>query len=74
MDDYYWIFALEDTGVTVNYDSLLRHLYGDYRCLPSQEERTCKQHCILLDLHRSWESYEGYRDGMTFEDQARSIR
>lgn len=24
VDDYYWIFALEDTGVTVNYDSLLR--------------------------------------------------
>ena len=24
VDDYYWIFALEDTGVTASYDSLLR--------------------------------------------------
>lgn len=67
-------FAGGSYPVSGAYDSLLRHLYGDYRCLPSQEERACKQHCILLDLHRSWESYEGYRDGMTFEDQARSIR
>ncbi len=56
------------------YDTLLKILYGDYMKLPSEEERRCKQHAILVDLKRSYEHYEGYRDGMTFETQTRSIR
>ena len=56
------------------YDRLLTVLYGDYRTLPPEEDRKCKQHAILVDLSRSWEHYEGYRDGMTFETYTRSIR
>ena len=57
-----------------DYDRLLTVLYGDYMTLPPPEERKCKQHAILVDLTKSWEHYEGYRDGMKFETYTRSIR
>jgi lipopolysaccharide cholinephosphotransferase len=60
--------------VPKDYDRLLTVLYGDYRTLPPPEERKCKQHAILVDLNNSWEHYEGYRDGMTFDTYSRSIR
>lgn len=56
------------------YDRLLTVLYGDYMTLPPMEERKCKQHAILVDLNKSWEHYEGYRDNMTFDTYTRSIR
>ncbi len=56
------------------YDRLLTVLYGDYMTMPPPEERKCKQHAILVDLEKSWEHYEGYRDGMTFDTYTRSIR
>ena len=60
--------------VPEQYDRLLTVLYGDYRTLPPEEERKCKQHAILVDLTKSWEHYEGYRDGMRFDTYTRSIR
>lgn len=60
--------------VSAENDSLLRMLYGDYMTLPSPEERQCKQHAILIDLDHSYEIYENYRDGMTFDIHTRSIR
>lgn len=56
------------------YDRLLHILYGDYMTPPPEQERVCKQHAILVDLKRSYEHYEGYRDGMTFDTYTRSIR
>lgn len=60
--------------VSAEYDALLQMLYGDYMTLPSPEERQCKQHAILIDLYNSYEIYENYRDGMTFDIHTRSIR
>lgn len=60
--------------VSEDYDALLQLLYGDYMTLPPPEERQVKQHAILIDLHNSYEIYEGYRDGMTFDVHTRSIR
>lgn len=60
--------------VSAEYDALLRHLYGDYRRIPSAEERKVKQHSILVDLTQSYEAYAGYRDKMSFEVHQRSIR
>lgn len=67
-------FCGESFPIPAGYDDLLRILYGDYMTLPPLEDRKCKQHAILVDLHRSWEEYEHYRDGMTFDVHTRSIR
>lgn len=56
------------------YDALLKILYGDYMTLPKEEDRKCKQHAVLVDLTRSFEHYEGYRDHMNFDVYTRSIR
>ena len=60
--------------VPEDYDLLLELLYGDYMALPPPEERQLKQHAILIDLNNSYEIYDGYRDGMTFDVHTRSIR
>lgn len=60
--------------VSAAWDEILTSLYGDYRCIPPPEQRVCKEHAILVDLNRSWEEYEHYRDDMTFEVKTRSIR
>ena len=67
-------FAGGSYPVPADYDLLLTHLYGDYRRIPTEAEREVKRHCILVDLNRSYEAYEGYREGMKFEIQQRSIR
>lgn len=60
--------------VSAHYDALLRQLYGDYTVLPPEDQRTIKQHAILIDLDHSFEEYAHYRDGMRFEVHTRSIR
>lgn len=57
-----------------DYDAVLKTLYDDYMRIPSPQERKCKEHAILVDLHRSYEHYRHYRDGMKFETDTRSIR
>lgn len=60
--------------VPAGYDALLKILYGDYHRIPSEEERGCKVHTVLVDLKKSYTEYEHYRDGMKFDVQIRSIR
>ena len=56
------------------YDELLKILYGDYMQLPPAQLRQIKKHAIFVDLQRSYEEYEHYRDNMTFDTHTRSIR
>ena len=53
---------------------LLEILYGDYMRIPSEEERSCKKHALLVDMTRDYTEYTGYRDGQVFETVTRSIR
>lgn len=76
-----WFSARQDGAfengmypIPTEYDALLTALYGDYMQLPPPEERVCKQHALLVDTERSYEEYQGYRDGMTFDIHTRSIR
>lgn len=68
------LFEGEYFPIPKDYDELLTILYGDYMKIPSEEERKCKQHAILVDLNHSYEEYLHYRDGMKFETYTRSIR
>ena len=60
--------------VSSYYHDLLTMQYGDYMTLPSEDERKCKTHAILVDTERNYTEYEHYRDGMTFDVLTRSIR
>ncbi len=60
--------------ISAHYDSLLTTLYGAYQNIPSEEERDFKTHAVLIDLERSYEEYEHYRDHMTFRVLTKSIR
>ena len=60
--------------ISQGYDELLRILYGDYMVIPGPEKRIRKVHTVLIDLDRSYEEYEHYRDGMKFDVYTRSIR
>ena len=67
-------FADGEYPIAREYDRLLTQLYGDWRTLPPEEDRICKQHAILVDLEHSFECYADYRDGMEFDVYTRSIR
>ncbi len=60
--------------ISAEYDRLLTQLYHDWHTLPSEEDRVCKQHAILVDMEHSYETYLHYRDGMQFDGYTRSIR
>ena len=42
-----------------DYDMALRLEYGDYLCLPPEEERVWKHHPILVDFHHNYEELPG---------------
>ncbi len=60
--------------ISKEYDKLLKILYGDYMTLPSQEERECKKHVILVDLNNPYEYYEDYHKSLSFDIFTESIR
>lgn len=59
--------------VSAHYDDLLTCMYGDYMQIPSEEDRKCKVHAILVDTERNYTEFEHYRDGMTFDVYTRNI-
>lgn len=76
-----WITSTEDHQfmdsqflISSYYDQLLTRMYGDYMTIPSEEERKCKVHAILVDTENDYSMYIHYRDGMKFDTYTRSIR
>ena len=64
---------------TSDYESAKRILEKEGEIINAQlayeaEQRKYKEHAILVDLHRSYEHYKTYRDGMKFDVYTRSIR
>ena len=47
---------------------------GDYMQIPPEEDRSIKEHCILVDLKHDYKHYEHYREGMKWDVYTRSIR
>ncbi|MBR5134374.1 MAG: LicD family protein [Clostridia bacterium] len=67
-------FAHLTVPVSAHYDEMLTTQYGDYMRIPSEEERKCKVHAVLVDTEHSYEKYIDYQDNMTIEEYSRSIR
>jgi hypothetical protein len=60
--------------ISAHYDELLTRLYGDYRVLPSPEERKCKEHAAILDLEHSYTAHLPELDATQFDVLTKSIR
>lgn len=60
--------------VSAHSEELLTRLYGDYRRLPSLEERSCKEHAAILDLEHSYQEHLEEHRSMRFGTLTRSIR
>lgn len=60
--------------VSAHYKELLTTLYGDYMTPPPPEERLCKEHTFLVDLHRPYTDYVDEQTEMSFDVLSRSIR
>lgn len=60
--------------IPAHYDELLRTLYDDYMQLPSEEERACKEHAMLVDCENSYEIYEQWHREQKIDTYERSIR
>lgn len=67
-------FEEREYPISAKYDELLTTMYGDYMELPPPEERTVKQHAVLVDLERSYEEYKDYHKNLEFDVYTRSIR
>lgn len=60
--------------ISAHYDEMLRKIYGDYLRIPSEEERRCKVHGVIVDTEHSYENYLDAQRNMKITEYARSIR
>ena len=56
------------------YDSLLTQLYGDYMTPPTDAQRTCKVHAVIVDVHSGYQNYLKQQADMKITSYTRSIR
>lgn len=60
--------------VSAHYDALLTTLYGDYMTPLTPEQRVCKEHVAILDLHRPYTDYLAQQSQLQIDTYTRSIR
>lgn len=67
-------FEGRDYPVSAHYDELLTKLYGNYMQLPSVQDRKCKVHNFLVNVHRPYTDYIGYQKTQKIDVYYKSIR
>ena len=60
--------------VSAYFDKLLTVLYGNYMKIPSESERQCKKHAVLVDVEKDYSEYKDYRSKIKFGIYTKSIR
>ncbi len=60
--------------VSAHYHEMLTKIYGDYMSMPSEEERECKIHGVIVDLENSYECYIEEQKKMKITSYSKSIR
>lgn len=60
--------------VSSHYHKLLTSIYGDYMAEPSEEDKRCKVHAVMVDLNKPYEDYAEFHRNMDFEELSCSIR
>ena len=60
--------------ISAYYDQLLTRLYGNYMTPLPEEQRACKVHAVIVDVHNSYEQYLGQQANMKITIHTRSIR
>lgn len=60
--------------ISAYYDELLTKLYGDWRQIPPEDERKCKEHVAILDLEHNYTDYLENQRKMHIAQYTRSIR
>lgn len=68
------MFEDSEFYVSTHVKPLLFRLYGDYMTLPSEEERACKIHAMIIDLENSYEGYIEWQSKQKIDVYTRSIR
>lgn len=69
-----WAFEGQQFPVSAHADAMLTKIYGDYMTPPSEEEKGCKVHGVIVDPDRSYEQYLQQQARMEVTEYARSIR
>lgn len=69
-----WEFEGQMFPVSAHADAMLTKIYGDYMTPPSDGEKGCKVHGVIVDPDRSYEQYLQQQAEMKITEYARSIR
>ena len=67
-------FAGFRAPVSQENEALLTALYGDYRRLPTAQERSKKRHAMLVDTRRDYREYAGQQETLPITEFTRNIR
>ena len=68
------MFAGQKYPVPKAYDVVLRRLYGDYRKIPTEKQRTAKVHAVRIELSETSQAAKELCNAETYTKRSRCIR